>query len=506
MSIESKDDARDYIIAAWKKWMTVKAYGGRHSYSWDNATNDWAAETQTWLSSVLDLTESWLKDDETLKALKVKTDEYHLVSVNGGIKIQQLTKELDALWYGAINLGSYNQQSIVGAFSNSTHGSWVELWPISSAVCSLTLVTTDGKTYRIEPTNGITDPKKYKPTDDVTLIQDDTYFNSVVVSMGSMGIITSVILKVKTQYYLEETKTFTDNWETFWNDLIKNDYKLLKAHRHLELYINPNEYNGTHCAQKVMRNIIKKPLDLSKERPTLPWQEILKAIWAVFTLIDKNDDSFWKAIQTLIDVMNTWPLNEDNWAKTLRDGLKDSAKDATYKDVSYKVLKLFFNAYETTDSAIKAIPWFGIEVALDIKDAPQGMKTIFQFFKKKIKNKVYGTAPVTMRFVKSSDAYMSPQYGRTTVMLEILAIRGTRDDKKTLEELQSELLKIPGARMHWGLQMDNLELTQNDLRAIYPKFDDWLKVYQEFNSKKIFSNSFVERMHFDDKQWKGTNR
>jgi hypothetical protein len=49
-------------------------------------------------------------------------------------------------------------------------------------------------------------------------------------------------MKVKKQYYLEEKKSFVHNWEDFWNDLKRDDYKLLKAHRHIELYINPNEF------------------------------------------------------------------------------------------------------------------------------------------------------------------------------------------------------------------------------------------------------------------------
>jgi hypothetical protein len=122
--------------------MTIKAYGWRHSYSWDNATNDWAVETKTYLNSVIDLNESWLKDDRTLEDMWVKTDQYSLVSVNWWISIQDLTKALDKLWYWAINLWSYNQQSIVWAFSNSTHWSGVDLWPIWSSVYSLTLVTT----------------------------------------------------------------------------------------------------------------------------------------------------------------------------------------------------------------------------------------------------------------------------------------------------------------------------------------------------------------------------
>ena len=67
-------------------------------------------------------------------------------------------------------------------------------------------------------------------------------------------------------------------------------------------------------------------------------------------------------------------------------------------------------------------------------------------------------------------------------MIEINAINGTKNAESTLSELQTKLLKIDGARMHWGLQTQDLKLSIVDLQKMYPHFDDWNEVYKKLNS------------------------
>jgi hypothetical protein len=66
----------------------------------------------------------------------------------------------------------------------------------------MTLVGKGSKAYRVEPTNGITDPELFLADPevqkhDIQLIQDDDTFNAVVVGVGSMGLVFSLIVEVQ---------------------------------------------------------------------------------------------------------------------------------------------------------------------------------------------------------------------------------------------------------------------------------------------------------------------
>eukprot|EP01136_Pigoraptor_vietnamica_P033722 Opistho-1_new@96865 len=479
--LENKQDARDYIIAAEKAGMNVKAYGAGHSYSGVAATDDWAAETRDHLSSVLDLNESWLKDRSKLEAMDAVSDKHKLVAVNAGIKIWKLVRELDKMNLGPINLGSYDQQSLAGAFSNSTHGSGLELGPIGSSIYSITMVSTGGKCYRIEPTIGITDPKRFKPEDDVQLIQDDKYFYSVLVSMGTMGIITSVIMKARTQYWMEEKKKYFNRWEDALDTVRKDDWKKLRNIRHIEFYCNANAAKGKHGVIMCTRAIIDKPVHGKSPDSDRKGGDIFKYLAFPITALG-TDSSFGKLMQDVIDKLNK--KDKEGWAKFVNGGMAgffkkagadllnaiedifardDSANDGpiefqeSYKNISYEILKIGANAFTCTDGKdVKAIPAYGIEVSLPMSEIDNGMSTVFKFFKSKADDNIVATTPIGIRFVKASLAYLSPQYGRNSFMIEIPVLKGTREHERTMQELQAELLKIEGARMHWGLHMDNL--------------------------------------------------
>ncbi len=102
-------------------------------------------------------------------------------------------------------MGGIDHQTLAGAIATGTHGSGIELPPIHGMVKSMVLVAGDGNTYRIEPTNGVSDPALFNEAG-ITLVQNDDDFYSALVSLGSMGIIYSFILEVMESYWLEEKK------------------------------------------------------------------------------------------------------------------------------------------------------------------------------------------------------------------------------------------------------------------------------------------------------------
>ena len=241
------DDLVQIIKTANTNNCRVRAIGSGHSFSDVVQTNDLLINTDE-LNNPIGVDKSLLKDG---------IDTSCLVHVENGMKIRQLNKYLDGMGLALPNMGGYDIQSIVGASATATHGSGISLGPIPGFYRSIIMVVDDGLTYRIEPSNGITDPAKYKAKyPGNKLIQDDQWFNTVGVSMGSTGIIFSVILEVMPAYWLEEVRTMSD-WESVKAMLI--DRKVLYDNRHFEVLVNPYEVKGKHSCLITRRNTVPNP-------------------------------------------------------------------------------------------------------------------------------------------------------------------------------------------------------------------------------------------------------
>jgi hypothetical protein len=89
-----------------------------------------------------------------------------------------------------------------------THGSVFTHGPLAEMVVSTDLVLHTGECLRIEPTNGITDRAALAvERSDLRLIQDDDYYYAALISMGTMGVVHSFVLRVTSAFYINEVRT-----------------------------------------------------------------------------------------------------------------------------------------------------------------------------------------------------------------------------------------------------------------------------------------------------------
>jgi len=79
-------------------------------------------------------------------------------------------------------------------------------------------------------------------------------------------------------------------------------------------------------------------------------------------------------------------------------------------------------------------------------------------------------------------------------MIEIPMVNGTVGGMEILERLENALVKM-GGRPHWG-QVHFLSGSQDAIRKLYPRYDDWVRVIQELNSAGTFDNEFTKRCGF----------
>ncbi len=131
----------------------------------------------------------------------------NLIYVEGGAKIYEINVQLrrDSNPRAFRSLGGSNGQSLAGAINTSTHGSNIDVGPVSQAVRAIHLVSYGGQDWWIEPkTNSITviDDIKISNQRCTKIIYDDDLFNSCLVSVGNGGVVYAYVIEVVPAYDL----------------------------------------------------------------------------------------------------------------------------------------------------------------------------------------------------------------------------------------------------------------------------------------------------------------
>lgn len=106
--------------------------------------------------------------------------------------------------------------------------------------------------------------------------------------------------------------------------------------------------------------------------------------------------------------------------------------------------------------------------------------------------KLFHTSPLSLRFVAASSALGWMMFGRPTMMIELILVSETRGGRELLAEYERGLAEF-GARPHWG-QYNKLGSDPARLEALYPRWKDWLRVYDRFNATGVFDSEFTDRI------------
>ncbi len=435
----------------------VKAVGSGHSHSEVALTSDFLVDTHS-LKQVLALDASVLKDG---------VETATLVHTECGIRIRDLNEALDQRNLALLNMGGYTAQTIIGAISTGTHGSGLAFGPLADFIEALELIAEDGTIYRIEPSNGITDPQKFREKYlGLKLVQDDDWFRSVAVSLGVMGVIYSVILRVTQKYWLNETRTVS-TWNTVKEELRAGE--VLRAHRHFEVLVNPYAINGQHTCLITTRDLAEEPQAPSFDRRH---RNFFAEMIAAIPGIDRS----------LLLLLDTFP---DLTPRILEQAMK-GLEDKIYTAKSYEVLDL---------GAANKIKAYSSEIGLPLQNCVEAVERIFQVAKEmRRRGKIYMTSPMSLRFVKASPAYMAMMHGRDTCMIELPIIDGTHGGYELLRKIEEALYEFSG-RPHWG-QINFVTGNHGFLESMYPAYPKWLEVYHALHKSGMFENSFTARVGF----------
>lgn len=274
--------------------------------------------------------------------------------------------------------------------------------------------------------------------EEVTIDEHHPDFNAARLSLGSLGVITDLTFKLKPSYKLK-VETFA---ESFDESLAAFDERI-KNNRHLEMFYFPV---GDWSLTKFM--------NLTDETPTP---------------------------KTMMSAINEKVL--ENWLYTQLNRVASST--GRYKLID-KIMRGFVSREVKVNWSHLAFPtersfrFMEMEYNLPYKYFREAMAEIREAIKT---NKFQTLFPIEIRFVKGDDLWLSPAYQRDSVYFAVHTY--ISEDYKPYFDCMEKIFRKYQGRPHWGKMHTQ---TKTELESTYPKFQDFLKVREKYDPKRIFLN------------------
>ena len=385
------------------------------------------------------------------------------VRVEAGMTIRELNQWLAGLKLALPNMGSYDVQTISGAISTATHGSGIAFGSLADLVRAAELVLDDGHVVHVQPKSGTEEPPSYAQA-----IRDDAAFQSVVVAMGSMGIIYAFTLEVRDAFALRETCELVE-----WTEVVARlGQGVLREHEHWEVLVNP------YLTGKSERWCLVTTRNTDHSGAGLAGPRVRHTAAAIVTGVPIFD-------QVILWLLGHFPSQTPRLIKSSLGSLVDKS----FVSASYDVFNL---------GNANLVPAFSSELGFPLESTHDGVAPflqaadrLFELADQAARHGRWHTVPISLRFVRGSPHYLSPQHGRDTCMIEIPMLLGAKSGWDLLQYYERRLLPM-GARPHWG--QANWFVGAENVRTLYSDFPAWLSALKRFNPRGTFDGPFTDRL------------
>lgn len=366
-----------------------------------------------------------------------------LVTVRAGMKICELNEILAAHNLALPTMGTIAEQTVSGAISTGTHGGSLEHKSLSGYVRALRLIRADGSILQLDRSQDI--------------------FNAVAISMGLLGIISTITFQCVPAFSLQSQvislpmDTFLQQFDVINqnNEYVDIRYSPIADNVQIVL-INPTEEpleenGGWHPVQmtpikRKVTNSINKFAQRLFEKYRLNWLQKL--------CLEQYDRTIYSATFGRSDFVLTH-------------------FDATSTDI-------------TTNEVTDFEPVGDMEIAIPYNLARAALNCIRNYFHKIQK---YPTMHIHIRCTAADDFWLSPAYKQAVCWLEFWEYPHTGEFFARM----IELLKPFDIRCHWGKQ---IFVDRAYLKQQYEKWHDFIRLREAWDSNGMFSNACLDS-YFD---------
>jgi xylitol oxidase len=373
----------------------VRALGSRHSFN-DLADTDGVLVDTSALPASLEVV-----DDDT-------------IVVSAGMRYGDIASRLAPLGLALHNLASLPHISVAGAVATGTHGSGDANSTLAGAVAGMTIVGADGELVTVQPA--------------------DPEFDGSVVSLGALGILTSVTLDVEPAFDLRQ-----DVWEGLsWDALLENFDRVTASAYSVSTF--------TTWAGDTVDSTWLKSLVPGKVRGELFGATRLTADRHPLPGLEPGPSTAQSG------VVGIWG---DRLPHFRMEFTPSSGEEL---QTEYLVPRL--NAI----AALEAVRALGPRISplLHISE---------------------------IRTMRADSLWLSGAYDTDAVAIHFTWKKLPAEVAAILPDLEAALLPL-GARPHWGKLF---AASAAELRGLYPRFDDFRALVLERDPERKFGNKYLER-------------
>jgi len=272
--------------------------------------------------------------------------------------------------------------------------------------------------------------------------QNAEVFAAGRVSFGALGILTRIRLRLEPLTNLRVTRTCTSV-----EGCLASAERVVREHRSFEFFWFP--YSDS---------VATKAWDDTQEKQTVnPVARYVEAIVvenAAYAVAARLASWF----PTLVPDLNRW------CARGMGSG--------SHVDTSHAAL-----------STPRLVRFNEMEYAIPAEHGPAALRALIRLVEDERMRVFF---PVEYRWVRADDIWLSPAYGRDIVTISIHQLAGL--PYREYFDAAETLFRGFGGRPHWG-KMHSLRAEQ--LRALYPKWDDFARVRGELDPNGRFLTPYL---------------
>lgn len=359
--------------------------------------------------------------------------EKRYITCEAGITLHALHEELGKHHLAMRNLGSISDQTLGGIVTTATHGSGLGHKVLSTYVLSLTLLTADGS--RVNCSRN----------------ENPDLFIATICGLGSTGIILTVQLEVEPAFRLREEQESVP-----FDQFISNFDHLIRAAEFPRFWWFPS-------AGIIRSSLSNRTLESPKPVPQ-HWSNVLMAhLIQCFLLLGL----WFQSLNPMTCRFVCWMGSE----KTV--GIDDSHRIFNM-DCRY--------------------PQYTTEWALPLERAQPFLRELHSWLDEQHKDPdgIRPHFPIEVRVSAADDIWLSPSNGQITCWIGIVQYKpyGYNAPYRRFFDYFEDLAGKYGGRPHWAKAH---KLKPDDLRKLYPRFDDFVRILKSVDSNGLFRNEYVRR-------------
>ena len=392
-----------------------------------SGTKQSSADIVAGINSIIDIT--------TYNKILNFNESDKTITVQSGVILGDLLEAVEAKGWCIPCLPDINTVSVGGALATGTHGTSGKL--LCEYVTQFRLVLADGSIKEIN--------------------EQDELMDAVRVSLGSLGIMSTITFKCEDIYTLHIKER--PELDSEWLPKIK---ERLKQHDFLRILWMPHTDKGYVITGDKIN----------------PDKEVVEDLGPAHL---KNRR---KVSKQLYKYTHIFPWFTSIANKILSKRFFSSTKE--HKGTLYQA-----TVTKKRGSTLELAEW---TIALDkFPDAFKELKTEIN----KWSNKSFIHIPMDVRFVYKDKSWLSYAYGRDTVTMGCVTRNAANADSyEAFKSVERIFLKY-GGRPHWGKRFDAKDA---ELSKIYEKWDDFKSLRREMDPTNKFLNPYLSSL-FNEKDF-----